>query len=69
MQIDLFNSFFNVEFRSSNSDTIGGYLIEKFENFPDKGESITIDHMAIKIRTIRKRKIELIEIFTSEKEI
>lgn len=69
MQIDEFNSFFNVEFTSSNSDTIGGYLIEKFENFPDKGESIAIDHLIIKIRTIRKRKIELIEIFTSGREI
>ncbi len=69
MQLDEFNSFFNVEFQSSNSDTIGGYLIEKFENFPDKGEIISFNDLVIKIRSIRKRKIELIEIYTSEKGI
>ncbi len=63
MQLDEFNSFFESDFSSNNSDTIGGYLIEKFENFPEKGDSIKFDNLEIKIKNIKKRKIEQVEIF------
>ncbi len=69
MQIDEFNSFFNVDFSSNNSDTIGGYLIEKFENFPEKGDFVEFDKMKIRIKSIKKMKIELIEIFIQEKNL
>lgn len=62
MQIDEFNSFFDVDFASNNSDTIGGYLIEKFEHFPEKGDTIESGMMKMKIKSIKKMKIELIEI-------
>lgn len=69
MQIDEFNSFFDVDFYSNNSDTIGGYLIEKFENFPKKGDTVELDRMKIKIKSIKKMKIELIEISIQEKHL
>lgn len=69
MQLDEFNSFFESDFESNNSDTIGGYLIEKFENFPEKGDVIKFDDLEIKIRNIKKRKIERVEIFSEKREL
>jgi len=69
MQLDEFNSFFESDFTSYNSDTIGGYLIEKFENFPEKGDAIKFDNMEIRIRNIKKRKIEQVEIFCEKPEL
>jgi CBS domain containing-hemolysin-like protein len=68
MQLDEFNSFFESDFISNNSDTIGGYLIEKFENFPEKGDFIKFDNLDIKIKNIKKRKIEQVEIFCDNRE-
>ena len=61
-QIDEFNSFFNTSFTSSNSDTLGGFLIERAINFPAKGDVINIDNLEFKIRNIIKRKIRSVEL-------
>lgn len=61
-QIDEFNSFFNTSFSSSNSDTIGGFIIERSVNFPVKGDIINTDTLEFKVRNITRRKIRTIEI-------
>lgn len=66
-QIDEFNSFFNTYFTSSNSDTIGGFIIERAINFPSKGDILEIDNLEFKIRNIFKRKIRTLEVRRSER--
>jgi len=62
MQLDDFNTFFNLNLFSSNSDTIGGYVIEEISSIPEKGDCITIENLEIKIKSVIKRTIKTIEI-------
>lgn len=62
MQLDDFNTFFNLNLTSSNSDTIGGYAIEELSSIPRKGDTLIIDNLELKIKSVIKRTIKSIEI-------
>ncbi len=62
LQLDEFNLIFKENFHSSNSDTIGGYVIEQLNSIPEKGEKIRINDLEITIRSITKRKITNLDI-------
>ncbi len=62
MQLDEFNTFFNLNLNSSNSDTIGGYIIEELSSIPVKGDSINIEKLDLKIKSVVKRTIKTIEV-------
>jgi len=64
MQLDDFNSFFNLNIYSSNSDTIGGYVIEQLSTIPEKGDSIHIENLELRIKSVIKRTIKTIEVKT-----
>jgi putative hemolysin len=71
MQLDEFNFYFNLNLYSSNSDTIGGYVIEKLSSIPHKGDYITIENLKLTIKNMIKstiRQIEVEKINTGEKE-
>ena len=55
------NSYFLSSFTDEDVETIGGYLINKFERVPLKGEVISISDLLFKVlsadsRTIKNRK-------------
>ena len=62
MQIDDFNYYFNDDLKSTESDTIGGYIIEKLAYFPKRGESLKTDKYLFRVRYIKKNKIETLEV-------
>jgi len=62
MQLDDFNNFFNLNIYSSNSDTIGGYIIEQLSSIPGKGDSIIIENLELKIKSVVKRTIKTVEV-------
>ena len=62
MQLDEFNTFFNLNLYSSNSDTIGGYVIEQLSSIPVKGDSIIIENLECKMKSVVKRNIKTIEV-------
>ena len=62
MQLDEFNFYFNLNLYSNNSDTIGGYVIEKLSSIPHKGDSVIIDNMKLKIKSMMKSTIRMIEV-------
>lgn len=62
MQLDDFNTFFNLNLTSSNSDTIGGYVIEELSSIPRKGDTLVINNLELKIKSVIKRTIKSIEI-------
>ncbi len=65
MQLDEFNTFFNLNLYSSNSDTIGGYIIEELSSIPEKGNTISIENLELKIKSVVKRTIKTVEVKSS----
>ncbi len=62
MQLDDFNTFFNLNISSNNSDTIGGYVIEELLSIPDKGDSLIIENLELRIKSVVKRTIKTMEV-------
>lgn len=64
MQIDDFNIAFTENLKSTESETISGYILEKLAHFPKRSETINLDKHIMKVRLIRKNRIESVEIIT-----
>ncbi len=62
LQIDDFNAAFGEELKSQNADTIGGYIIEQLSYIPKRGDVLRIGAYILRIRHIRKNKIETVEV-------
>ncbi len=62
LQIDDFNTTFGEALESQNADTIGGYIIEKLSYIPKRGDILRIGAYVLRIRYIRKNKIETVEV-------
>jgi len=62
MQIEDFNYFFGERLESSNADSIGGYIIEKLSAIPKRGQELQTDTYILKVRYIKKNKIETVEV-------
>ncbi len=62
MQIHDFNFNFNENVESEDTETIGGFIIEKLGYFPRRSETVEIDRYVLKVRHIQKNRIESIEI-------
>lgn len=66
MQIDEFNTMFDVSIDSSESETIGGYIIEKLGYLPKRRASIMVDDYIITVRYVAKNRIQSIEVKKAE---
>jgi putative hemolysin len=64
MQIDDFNHAFGERLESQNADSIGGYIIERLSYIPKRGEMLKTERHVLKVRYIRKHKIETVEVIT-----
>lgn len=62
LQIDEFNSYFSTSIESSNSDTIGGFVLEKMISFPARGDILKLDTLEFRVRNIVKRNIRTLEV-------
>jgi len=62
MQLDDFKTYFNLDITSLNSDTIGGYVIEILSSIPEKGDSIVLENLELKIKSVIKRTIKTIDV-------
>jgi len=62
LQIDDFNAAFGEDLKSRNADTIGGYIIEKLAYIPKRGDVLRVGAYVLRIRHIRKNKIETVEV-------
>lgn len=66
-QLDEFNSYFSTHIESFNSDTIGGYILEKMISFPSKGDLLTLGPLEFRIKSIVKRNIRTLEVIKISK--
>ncbi len=62
MQLHDFNQQFGDTIDSNESETLGGYLTERFGHFPRKGESLSTDFYRIRVRAVSGNKIRTVEI-------
>ena len=60
--LDEFNSYFLSSFTDEDVETIGGYLINKFERVPLKGEVISISDLLFKVLSADSRTIKRIKV-------
>ena len=60
--LDEFNSYFLTNFNDNDVETIGGFLINKFEKVPLNGESIVVSNLSFKILSADSRKIKRIKL-------
>jgi putative hemolysin len=62
MQIEDFNYIFGEQLESRNADSIGGYIIEKISYIPKRGEELRTTKYILRVRYIKKNKIETVEV-------
>lgn len=59
-KLDDLNDSLNLKFTSQDNDSIGGFIIEKLDRFPDIGEQFDIDNIHFKIERASSNRIELV---------
>ena len=59
-KLDDLNDSLNLKFTSEDNDSIGGFIIEKLDRFPDIGEQFDIDNVHFKIERASSNRIELV---------
>lgn len=62
MQIDDFNAQFGDEIESTESETVGGFIAEKLERLPRKGDEISTLHHRLIVKSIKKNRAGKIEV-------
>jgi CBS domain containing-hemolysin-like protein len=62
MQIVDFNSEFAESIKTDDSETIAGFIIEKLERLPFRGDTVAIDRHILRVRSVRRKRIETIEV-------
>lgn len=62
MQIADFNATFKTEIDTTESETIGGYVIEQMARFPKKGEEVEVENYILRVRYKKKNHIESLEL-------
>lgn len=68
-KIEDVNDMLGTKFESEDFDSIGGYVIETFGKFPDKGDSIKSGNVKFIVEEIEKNRIEKLRILTDIIEI
>ncbi len=62
MQIDDYNFEFNDSLASKESETIGGYIIERLGYFPARDETIDTGKHVLRVRRVEKKRVHTIEV-------
>ena len=57
-----FNDYFNTEFEIEDVETIGGYLLRQIGYLPERGETITLNHLTFKVMNADSRQVHLYQV-------
>ena len=60
--LEEFNSYFLSNFHDEDIETIGGFLINRFEKVPKNSETISIEKLFFKILSADSRSIKRIQV-------
>lgn len=64
LSLEHFNQYFKTQFKTSEVDTIGGYIVQQVGHLPKRGEIIQIDKMTFRIINANSQKIRLLRVRT-----
>ena len=65
-KIEDVNNMLGTNFESKDFDSIGGFVIETFGKFPDKGDTMRSNNVKFIVEKIEKNRIEKLRILTDE---
>ncbi len=63
VEIDYINEEYDLKIPEGDYETIGGYITSQLGRIPDKGETITIEHLKIVILRSDKTRIDLMKLY------
>jgi len=61
-EIGQFNATFGTSYSSEDADTIGGFLTQRFEHVPHRGEKISIDNLTFEVLRADARQIQMLRV-------
>jgi CBS domain containing-hemolysin-like protein len=68
MNLDDLNDRLNLDFESEDYDSLGGFIIERLDRFPEIGDSVvTEDGIKLIIESLDKNRIESVHMYLPEK--
>jgi CBS domain containing-hemolysin-like protein len=62
LEVDYLNSKYELDIPEGEYHTLGGYVIEQYQNFPSRGETFTIDHFEITVLSVEQTRINEIRL-------
>ena len=68
MNLEDFCELVGVDYQSEDSDTLGGYLLELLEHFPQEGEQFETKELRFTILSMDKMRIDTVEVIVLPKE-
>ena len=57
-----FNEYFDTDFESESIETIGGIVLRQFGRLPERGESLTVNHLTFKVLNADSRQVHLYQV-------
>jgi putative hemolysin len=66
IQLSDFNIFFEENLESNESDTLAGFVIEHTGHFPSRNSIVETENLILRVRSIRKNRIETFEVRRKE---
>jgi putative hemolysin len=66
MQLSDFNAHFDEEITAEDSDTVGGYIIEELGHIPSRNAILFTSKHKLRVRSVRRNRIESVEISKEE---
>ena len=69
VNLDDINEVINLDLESEDYNSIGGFIIEKLETFPQNGDNVTCNKCKITVLSVVDNKIELVKITIDKEEM
>jgi magnesium and cobalt transporter len=60
--LEEFNAYFQAEFPTSEFDTIGGFVTQRFGHMPKRGESLRIEKFNFNVQRADSRKVQMLQV-------
>ena len=57
MDVDDFRRAFELPLDETRIDTVGGLIVEALDRLPEPGDEVTIEHVALRVQVMRKRRV------------
>jgi len=60
--LEEFNAYFGAEFPTSEFDTIGGFVTQRFGHMPKRGESLRVEKFNFNVQRADSRRVQMLQV-------